>query len=1144
MDPPGGNDTPAGGICTHCPHGQIEVIVWKHAVCWDTPDGTAEDSTDSRFEGVAVRLNEVEIRSTQDDGTVQILSRSIDEKTTGRDGKVTFTDLLPTRFFSSSYTVTAHKDGYDDVTQEYVGPSARTKILGGSNVNPARRVAVEEQQTAKCDLILRAKLARLTGNNKWTPGRECGRRHARPALPQPGESPTLAPMFWDQEPKALRTRDILWLLLTVATAGLLVIGCIVNSMTMLSIAAICAAFFAYLTGYIFGEIAGTIAIAIAAVASTVLLAVNLLAVALGFTQPDPYGVGIVAGIWAAFAFGYAPGRRDEWRKDQDPVLGLPRLYYWASALIGGVTAGLIAGVILIAASVATHTSPSAAGVIFLILAIVLGAFFGGFSGWTGFAFANEGKTQMGFGATDYKLPYLGERYCLQGARGYWSHFDAGDGSDEGSYDWAMPSADVFSSKEGHIVSFYDEEYATDSSADTNNYVAIRHKDGSIARYSRLRSDAFSTDPPHPGDLTPTAWPRNLGAAIQSPKPHDWFFAPAAVKPSATINPLHVLAGHRLARTDCRLTPASATDGDSTARWVALIVAACFGVGTFIGVIAIGYTSWNGEPKKVMYVNSKHDWFTKLFNTSDSAYSYGWPQFKVPNVLEQLGLNNFSQDIVEDLQLLVRPPADVNAPALPPDLTTSLQNLLGQIQSSGAVDASTLAAANSQAQTAAAGGQLPPGDSVTSLSTCTAHPYKFDRAFCECLTFGGIKQWGNTLSDIGFVLFGIFALLLLFALWGPSNYPYVNRLTYSVKYTFVYGLVIIFMGPGSMLFHIGFAASGGLGDGISMYLFGGFMFAYGLTRLLGYFFPAIPQHDQIEYWALFLPAFVIAFFVPLCVNVYLMQKLETADKTTMIMLFLVPPGVILLLVTALMSPHDGRGWVRFLLALGCFGIAFLVWGLSHTGRALCHPGWPIFSPESWFQGHALWHIFSAGGVLFVYWFLYYEKDTRICTGVAHLHMTVSEAPPAGPSLDIEIAFERDTPAQILFKPVKFVEMALAVLYESRPWSLRKAMSQNIGIGMPKMPPDLALFKPMGGEHAPDTPFEGVDQPALSGATPQSASSDAMPGPSAPSIPSIPGAPGGVPGGVPSTVAAGPPGGVPGSAPTGAPGDIPSVPSTPS
>jgi hypothetical protein len=247
-----------------------------------------------------------------------------------------------------------------------------------------------------------------------------------------------------------------------------------------------------------------------------------------------------------------------------------------------------------------------------------------------------------------------------------------------------------------------------------------------------------------------------------------------------------------------------------------------------------------------------------------------------------------------------------------------------------------------------------------------------------------------------------------------------------------------------------------------------------------------------------------------------------------MLCLMPPGVVLTIISAIAYEHDGTGWKWFIASIVFFALAFLVWGLAHDGKPLCSIDASSGAPHSWLQGHAVWHVLSAGGVFCLYWFLYFEKTSRNCTGTPHLHFAVSDAPPVGQPLDVEVASESGEPAKIVYKPVKFQEADLSAL-QSRPWSLRKAKSENVNLGTPPLTPDLALFRPEHGEHDPATPFAGVDEATWI--------EPRFPGVQA--APSAPRTQPGIPGSPPAMGGAGT-GGVPGTSgvpPTGAPPSMP-------
>lgn len=988
MNRPGGESTPAGGICAICPHGQIEVIVWKHAVCWDTPP-EGESATDPRFEGVKVKIE------------------GLLEKTTGPDGKVLLANLRP-----ATYTVTVEKARYEDVTDS-------VRPLRGSKVILEHRIEVKEGETSYCDVVLRAKSARLNQDWTWTEGRECLRRHGRPT-PEPAPTGTLGPMFWSHEPTWLVARDVLWVACGASLVLAAVIGAIGGSMAALSIAAIGAAFFGYLGGVIFGEGVGTPAIITASALFAVLLAANLLAAAFGFASPDPYGVGTVGGIWAAFSLGYLPGRRGKWQVDDDPSLGMPRPYIWAPALVGAATAGILAALILVAAG-----EPPGFGS--LVFAILGGALFGALSGWTGFAFANEGRTQVGFGASDFKLPYLGERYCLQGARGFWSHH----GPEEGAYDWSMPrGTNVLCAKEGHIVAYYDKVQAIAGRGDAN-YVGVRHRDGSIARYAYFEEDG----------VTSLSWSRRLGDVL-GPLVADWLFSIDSVKPRSSENPVHVRAGHVLGASGL---PCEREAAESYG-WV-LPFGFAFSAIALALVFVPAFTMWKGEPPTTVFTNTAGGVFERLFSAADSNYAYATKLKKVSD-LSKGGS---------------------------PDSAKEIDNLNGLQK---------------------------------KMAGCPV-PEKFDQKFCECLTLGPIEQPGNTFSDLGFIAFGL-VILGMFA--GPDRQPYPNRMTASLGYTLTYGMVVIFMGPGSMLLHISMTASGGLGDGISMYLFGGFLLAYNWVRL----------QDLCPVW--FYLIFFTAVIVATVVNVLMLYSDTLAPLTTLLMVVLIGPALVLQGLVFARSSIKHHGMDHFAVAVGFFVAAFGIWFFSYTDKPLCNPDWPIFSPPSPIQGHAFWHLFAATAIFFMYLhFKNEQEEIPDCPGFPRLHFTVSEAPVPGPSVDEpEPQLRPGQPLpEIRYKPVKFTDGSVAS-HEARPWSMRKYLSANQNLGVAPLPPDESLFKPKGtGEHEPAV--EGFEEEATAPAAPRSA----VP----PEPPSAPPAQPSIPGGLPPS---GPPASLP--LPSGPPPSI--------
>jgi len=151
---------------------------------------------------------------------------------------------------------------------------------------------------------------------------------------------------------------------------------------------------------------------------------------------------------------------------------------------------------------------------------------GGFAGLLGHCFVNDGKIAepTPWGHTDLLLPYAGERYCVQGHRGFISHFTwrqsytptAGGparerwrGGEEFSYDFSVPlGSPVLAVKAGHIIRFKeDRDGSVREGNSIANYVYVKHQDGTVAHYLHIKKNGFR-------EVNPTIQP--LGVATADP----------------------------------------------------------------------------------------------------------------------------------------------------------------------------------------------------------------------------------------------------------------------------------------------------------------------------------------------------------------------------------------------------------------------------------------------------------------------------------------------------------------------------------------------------------------------------------------------------------------------------------------------------
>lgn len=239
----------------------------------------------------------------------------------------------------------------------------------------------------------------------------------------------------------------------------------------------------------------------------------------------------------------------------------------------------------------------------------------------------------------------------------------------------------------------------------------------------------------------------------------------------------------------------------------------------------------------------------------------------------------------------------------------------------------------------------------------------DGCYCEAAHPGPIRQPVNTLSALGFVAVG------LAIGWHASRTRPAERFA-DPRVLALYAGVVVFLGPGAMFFHASLVEWGGRLDAISMILFIAFALFWDIARA----------------WDLSERAFLTLYGVGAggCAAWFALF----GGSSIPLFGALVAGTCLLeiLLVVPLRRLRLGRrrevhGPRRYLLvAVGCFAVALAVWVPSRTGGPLC-------DPTSLWQGHALWHLLSAGSAGAVY--LYFLGEP------AALPDTPDAALPAGP-----------------------------------------------------------------------------------------------------------------------------------------------------
>lgn len=200
-------------------------------------------------------------------------------------------------------------------------------------------------------------------------------------------------------------------------------------------------------------------------------------------------------------------------------------------------------------------------------------------------------------------------------------------------------------------------------------------------------------------------------------------------------------------------------------------------------------------------------------------------------------------------------------------------------------------------------------------------------FCESDHWCFFAQPSNTLSNLGFVLTG--AALALRAR-RPSGRLEIERLT--VPFT----VIVALLGPGSMAMHATESELGGHLDVLSMHLLAGFAASYAVARLSGW--------SATKAVALFAVLVALGTWTSLSGGaVPVVGHVGNLAFAAMLLIAVVGEGTLL-------RRSRVRPWWG-VTSLGALLVAFAIWLPSQSGGPWC-------IPQSWLQGHALWHLLCA------------------------------------------------------------------------------------------------------------------------------------------------------------------------------------------
>jgi hypothetical protein len=219
----------------------------------------------------------------------------------------------------------------------------------------------------------------------------------------------------------------------------------------------------------------------------------------------------------------------------------------------------------------------------------------------------------------------------------------------------------------------------------------------------------------------------------------------------------------------------------------------------------------------------------------------------------------------------------------------------------------------------------------------------------------IRQPYNTWSNLFAVALGLIVLgWLCGAKPGPKP---ANPMLSATLYSALYAYALMFLGPGSMFFHASMKKWGGVIDNVSMNLYISFILLYDLARMTK-----------------MAPGIVLVLYLVL--NVLLALLVWRFDCGKAVFGGLI--GLTLLFEGLILFGHVGglhRQGLLLLLGLIVFLLGFIIWNLAQEKVSLPLVGdlgrGPLYMPDSWFQGHAVWHILSAAAA-FIF-FLYFRSE---------------------------------------------------------------------------------------------------------------------------------------------------------------------------
>lgn len=298
------------------------------------------------------------------------------------------------------------------------------------------------------------------------------------------------------------------------------------------------------------------------------------------------------------------------------------------------------------------------------------------------------------------------------------------------------------------------------------------------------------------------------------------------------------------------------------------------------------------------------------------------------------------------------------------------------------------------------------------STWAVNPIESPTQFCEDISNGLVKEPMNALSNFTYIIVG------LVILWNlpSSNVRASNPMLELSMYPILYAAGSIYIGVGSFAMHGTNTNWGTSMDWTGMLFFISFPVYYNLSRQYAWsdrffitlFFIVFLLTAVLDTYAannnlvlienfsgdhkLKLSQITRDYMWSLYIGVWILQEAKNLSKNQLAWMVFLPvfacvtlsvgaPSLQIIIlcflftiIALLLHFNAGQELTRkssphLWLGLGCYVLGNVVWRLGREGESTCNP-------DSLFQYHALWHLFTGLAVYFFYRYFMTEQSHSI------------------------------------------------------------------------------------------------------------------------------------------------------------------------